>query len=406
MNFPFFIAKRYLLAKKSHNAINIISIVSVIGISGATVAFIIVLSVFNGFDKLIQSMFNSFYADIEIRAVEGKVFTYDSTLLTIENLPNIKSVAEIVEDNALLKYDKQQSIAMIRGVTEEYRKVTKLDKKIYDGKYLLKDESFNYALVGRGLKYNLGIGLNFASNINIYVPKRTRKISYTNRYSSLNHQVVIPSGIFSTQPEIDTKYIIVPIDVARRLFEYTDEITALEVRLKNPKLEKSTINLLRDKLGTEFEIKGRIEQNELIYKTMQSEKWAIFFILTFILLVSSLNAIGTLTMLIIEKKQDIQILNELGADISTIKKSFVIEGWFISVIGAIAGLILGSIICLVQQEYGIVKLGEKGTFVTDAYPINIQVQDVALVFATVLIIGILTTLYPVYRLPKKYITSN
>jgi lipoprotein-releasing system permease protein len=406
LNFPYFIAKRYLLAKKSHNAINIISIISVIGISGATIAFIIILSVFNGFDKLIQSMFNSFYADIEIRASEGKVFQYDSLVNSIEKLPNIKSVSQILEDNALLKYDDKQAIAMIRGVDEKYKSVTQLDKKIYEGEYLLKDKSFNYALVGRGLKYNLGIGLKFASNIVIYAPKRKKKISITNKYSSLNPETVIPSGFFSTQPEIDEKYIIVPISVARSLFEYPNKISALEVRLINTEKTKNTIHTLKEKLGPHFQIKGRVEQNELIYKTMKSERWAIFFILTFILLVSSLNAIGTLTMLIIEKKQDIKILNELGTDISTIKRAFMIEGWFISIIGACAGLILGSLICLLQQEFGIVKLHGSGTFIIDAYPINLQLSDVALVFATVLIIGVFTTLYPIYLLPKKYAISN
>ena len=403
MNFPAFIAKRYLLAKKSHNAINIISIFSVAGITVGTIALIVILSVFNGFNDLVHSMFNTFYSDVEIRASEGKVFVHDSIMPIINNIPEIESVAEIVEDNALLKYDDKQAIAVVRGVNESYLDVTRLDTMIYEGEYLLKDTLFNYALIGRGIKYHLAVGLEFASSIVLYVPDRKKKIVSPNRTDLFKRQVVRPSGFFSTQPEIDEKYIIVPIEIARNLFQYTNEVSALQLKLSKPERSKSIISKLQNELGSNYKVHGRIQQNELLYKTMKSEKWAIFFILTFILLVSSLNTIGTLTILIIEKKKDIKILNQLGASLSTIKKTFIIEGWFISIAGAMAGLLLGSLVCLIQQEFGLVKLQGTGTFIIDAYPIIIKLKDILLVFVTVIVIGVLTTLYPTYLLPKKFI---
>jgi lipoprotein-releasing system permease protein len=406
LNFPFYIARRYVFAKKSHNAINVIASISIIGIAVGTMAFITVLSVFNGFDSVVRSMFNSFYADFEIVPREGKTFVVNDSLLEkMKSIDKIVDIAKVVEENALLVYGDRQAVGSVRGVSDNYDEVTGIDTMIWEGEYSLRKESIPYAVVGRGIKYMLNMETDFFENLKLIVPHRIEKFSMDpNR--ALNTKIIRPSGFFTSQPEIEIKYIFVPIDFARSLFDYTNEVTALEVKA-NPSASLSKVQrALQEIAGSRLIVKNRIQQNELLYKTMKSEKWAIFFILVFILLVASFNVVGTLTMLIIEKKNDIQTLRYLGSNMQGIKRTFMIEGLIISFIGAITGLIIGSAICYIQQEYGIVKLKGAEAFIIDAYPVKIMFQDIFLVLCVVSCIGFLASWYPIRFITRRFLSDE
>lgn len=401
MNFPFYIARRYVFAKKSHNAINIIAAISIIGIAVGTLAFITVLSVFNGFDSVVRDLFNSFYADFEVLPKNGKTFVMEKSKLNeIKSAENVLNIAEIIEENALLMYGGKQTVATIRGVSPEYASVTGLDTMIWEGEYKLWENTTPYAVIGRGIKYMLNIDTDFFESLKIIVPRRTEKISL-NPNRALNSKLILPGGFFVAQPELEIKYVIVPLEFARSLFDYKNETSALEISVIPGTNLSRFQRKLQTILGEEFVVKNRIQQNDLLYKTMRSEKWAIFFILVFILLVASFNIVGTLSMLIIEKKDDIQTLRHLGSDMRTIKRTFLLEGLIISFIGAIAGLVIGSAICLIQQEFGLVKLQGSEAFIIDAYPVKIMLQDIFLVLVSVSAIGFLASWYPI-----RFITKN
>jgi len=403
LNFPLFIARRYVVAKKSHNAINIIAAISVLGIAGGAIAFIIILSVFNGFESVVQGLFNSFYADLEIVPKIGKTFVpNDSTISAIRNLNEVLDIGKILEDNALLVYGEKQTIGTVRGVDSNYANITGLDTTIIEGKYVLKENNIPYAIVGRGIKYFLNLSPQFVENLNLVAPRRDAKISLDpNR--ALISKLIRPSGTYASQPELDTRYLIVPISFAYSLFGYSNEISAFEIKLK------SGINLSRTQkniqliVGNSFQVKNRLQQNELLYKTMKTEKWAIFFILVFILLVASFNVVGTLTMLIIEKKNDIQTLSYLGLNLKSIKRTFLYEGLIISFIGAVIGLAIGSLVCYLQQRYGFVKLPGDGSFVINNYPVKLIFSDFVLVLFTVVAIGFFASWFPVRTIAKKYL---
>lgn len=403
MNFSFYIAKRYLFAKKSRNVINIISAISVVGVSIGTMALIVILSVFNGFDNLVQSLFNSFDPDIKITLKEGK--TFSSAAERIQNLKKLKGVlymSEIIEENALLKYDDRQYIVTVKGVSDEFINMSGIDSMIIDGEFILKENKNNYAVIGQGVALSLSVGLNFITPINIYVPKRTQKVSL-NPEQAFSRKYIYPSGIFAIQQDFDSRYIIVPIDFARDLLDYSNEVSAIELKL-DPVFNKNKIQEeIKKHLGTGYEVKNRFEQQELLYKIMKSEKWAIFLILTFILIIASFNVIGSLTMLIIEKKKDIDTLRSLGTNLSVLRKIFLFEGWMISILGAILGLMTGTIICWIQQHFGLIKIQGSDSFVIDTYPVNIELPDFIYVFLTVLFIGYLAAWYPVRYITRKFL---
>lgn len=405
MNFSFYIAKRYLFAKKSRNVINIISAISVVGVSIGTMALIVILSVFNGFDNLVQSLFNSFDPDIKITIKEGK--TFSSGAERIQNLKKLKGVlymSEIIEENALLKYDDRQYIVTVKGVSDEFINMSGIDSMIIDGKFILKENKNNYAVIGQGVALNLAVGLNFITPINIYVPKRTQKVSL-NPEKAFSRKYIFPSGIFAIQQDFDSRYIIVPIDFARDLLDYSNEVSAIELKL-DPVFNKDKIQEeIKKHLGTGYEVKNRFEQQELLYKIMKSEKWAIFLILTFILIIASFNIIGSLTMLIIEKKKDIHTLRSLGTSLPVLRKIFLFEGWMISVLGAILGLMTGTIICWIQQHFGLIKIQGSESFVIDTYPVYMELPDFVYVFVTVFFIGYLAAWYPVRYISGKFLTD-
>jgi lipoprotein-releasing system permease protein len=403
MRFPFYIARRYLFAKKGQNAINIISAISMLGVGVGAMALVVILSVFNGFDEVVKSLFNSFDPDIRITAVTGKVFTPDERFRKIQKMPGVAHFSEILEENALLKYGERQHIATIKGADESFIDVTGIDSMIYDGQMMLKDKNRAYAVVGQGVAYNLQIGLNFINPLFVYMPNRMGNINLANPDDAFRRDFLYPSGIFTIEQDYDSRYIIVPIDFMRDLLEYTNEVSAIEIKLNpvfDPKTTQTEISTL---LGDDFKVQNRTQQNELFYRVMKSEKWAIFLILTFILIIASFNIIGSLSMLIIDKKNDIKSLRNMGAGPQLISRIFLIEGWLISIMGSLIGITLGTIISWLQDKYELLKLSGSGTFVIDAYPVNLKLTDVLLVWTTVLLIGYLAARYPVKQISKKYL---
>jgi lipoprotein-releasing system permease protein len=409
MNLPFFIAKRYLLAKKSQNVINIISAISVIGVATGTMALIVILSVFNGFDSLIKSLFSVFDPEVEITLVEGKTFVAegDSRFDAVREHPGVAYFTEVLEENALLMYGDRQHVATLKGVGENYSQASGLDRMIIEGSLMLSDEYDNsYAVIGLGLANVLNVGLNFITPLDIYIPRRTATISSItmNPAQAFNRKMIFPSGIFSVEQEFDLSYVIIPIDFARDLLEYEHEVTAIELGLRPGFRESEVIADIQAVLGDEFRILNRYQQHEWLYKVMETEKWAIFLILSFILLVASFNIIGSLTMLIMEKRKDLVVLKSLGATEKMIRKIFLMEGLMISIVGALAGLVLGFLIALIQMEFGIVKLYGTGAFIIDAYPVELQVPDFLYVFITVLLIGLLASIVPVRYITRRIFT--
>lgn len=405
MRASLYIAKRYLIAKKSHNVINIISGISVIGVMVGTMALIVVLSVFNGFQSLISTLFSAFDPDLKITVAEGKVFDPTSDVFTqIKNMPGVIRYAEVLEENALLHYDDKEYIATIKGVSDSFGTMTGIRDMMVEGEFLLNAGNRPYAVIGQGVAYYLSVGLNFVYPIVIYVPKRTASVG-SNPAEAFNQQYIYPSGIFSVEKETDIKYVLVPIHFARSLLEYEKEVSSLELKLDPGTDEKYMQKHIQNMLGKTYVVKNKYQQKEFFYKVMQSEKWAIFFILTFILIVASFNIIGSLTMLIIDKKKDMYILRSMGAGEDFIRRVFLFEGWMISVAGAIMGLILGIFICWLQQTFELLKLSGQSAFIVNAYPVDLRLSDVIHVFFTVLFIGFVAAWYPVRYITKKHLSE-
>jgi lipoprotein-releasing system permease protein len=409
MLFPFYIARRYLIAKKSHNIINIISIISVIGVMVGTGALIIVLSVFNGFEGLVMGLFNSFNPDLKVTVVEGKTFTLtDEQQEKIRQIPGIAFTVNVVEENALARFGDKQSIVMMKGVEDSFLEMTPLDSFLLNGRYTLGSDNRPAAVIGAGVAYYLGIyPEDFAAPMSLYLPKRTRKTLTGTPEQSFNSRQVHVAGVFTIQQEFDVSYVIVPISLARDLLEYRHEVTSLEIGLKPGSDQAKITREIRAVMGSGFDIKDRYQQQALLYKVMKSEKWAVFFILAMILVIAAFNMIGSLSMLIVDKKKDIAVLWSLGASKSQIRKIFFTEGMMISLAGGLLGLFLGGLLALLQQEFGLLRLGGgEGTYIVDAYPVKVQALDFIYVMITVVIIGAATTWYPVRQISRKYLAQR
>ncbi len=406
MKLSLYISKRYLFAKKSRNAINVISAISVAGVAVGTMALITILSVFNGLEEMVKSIFSTSDPEIRITPVRGKVFTPDTLMLKkLASVDGVEVFAETVEENALLRYDEQQYIATIKGVSLNYTEVTDLDTAMWDGEFILRAENGRpYAVAGLGVANYLGMRLNFVSPLAIYIPDRKARLSASPE-NEFARRYIFLSGIFAVEQEFDSKYLFLPIDFARELLDYTDEVSSIEVRMKPGADEKKTQEAIRELMGDDFLVQNRYEQQEMFYKVMKAERLAIFVILTFILIIASFNIIGSLTMLIIEKERDISILKSLGADNRLIKRIFIYEGWMISLIGTVIGLLAGFILCAAQQHFGIVKLAGDSLLI-DAYPVRMQLADFFTVAATVLAIGYAAAWYPVHYLSRRYLRET
>jgi len=403
MNFPLYIAKRYLFSKKSKNVINIISIISIVGVAVGTSALIIVLSVFNGFDGLISNLFNSFDPDLKITSAEGKSFIPNSLIFDkIKTHESVAVYSEVVEETVLFKFNKKQHVGTLKGVDDQFTKMSGVDTMMVDGKFLLKDKASDYAVVGQGVAYYLSMGLNMIHPLSIYVPRKTKNISL-DADKAFNNKLIMPIGVFATQPEIDVKYVLAPITFVRDLLQYSTEVTGIELKLKEKANQNDVQKIIKEILGDKFIVKTRYQQHEVLYKIMESEKWAIFLILTFILIIASFNTIGSLTMLILDKKKDIGILQSMGANFATIRKIFLIEGWLISIFGAFIGIFVGGVICWLQEYYGLIPLSTGGNFIIQNYPVKMIFTDFIYVFFTVAIVGFFAAWYPVRYITKKYL---
>lgn len=404
MNFPFYIARRYLVSKKSHNIINIISGISILGVTIGTMALIIVLSVFNGFEGVVISLFNAFDPDLKITPAQGKTFRMsDIPGDSISNLPGVIHLTEIIEENALLRYHDRQCIATIKGAGSGYQNFAPLDSMLIEGNFILEQDSNTFAVPGVGIADLLGVDLlDPGSVISVYVPSRNTSFKGV-LDDSFNMGLIRPSGIFSISAEFDIKYMIVPLSFAREVFDYPEEITSMEIRLAPGADSKRIQRQVSALCGNNFTIKNRFEQQEVLYKIMKSEKWAVFLILSFILVIATFNVIGSLTMLILDKKRDIAVLRSMGANDKVIKRIFLIEGLLISLMGAVAGIAIGALICWLQQHYGIIKLkGGSGAFIIDAYPVKMKIMDFVAVFFTVFLIGLAAAWYPVRKIAQRF----
>jgi len=406
MNFSFFIAKKYLVSKKNMNIINIISLIAIIGVAFGTMAFIIVLSVFNGIEGLVSSLFNSFDPDLRVEVVEGKSFSTDSLIFDeLKNHDEIAYLSFVIEENALLEYDGKQVVATMKAVDENYINVTGVDTMLYDGSFILTENPRQYAVIGHGLAAQLGVGLNLIYPLKIWAPVRTQGINLSSR-NAFNADVINLSAIFAVQAEYDNKYVIIPINFAQDLMNYENRATSIEIKLVQNANVDNAQNEIDAILGDGFIVKNRFEQKQLVYKIMKSEKWATIAILSFILLVSSFNIIGTMIMLIIEKKDNLSTMHAMGANIEKIRKIFLFEGWMISTIGAVIGLILGLGVSLGQQTFGWLKFSSSSSLVQTVYPVQVHFTDVFFVFFVVLAIGYLVANYPVRFITKKFFSFN
>jgi lipoprotein-releasing system permease protein len=403
----FYIARRYLISKKSVNVINIISGVSVAGVTVGTFALVVILSVFNGLDTTIKSLFSSFDPDIKITASIGKSFEMkDGNFEAIKQLPEVESVTPVIEEDAMLKYGNREYFATIKGVPVDYQAISRLDSSfITSGKFVLEADQVPFAVVGQGVAYFLSVGLSFTEPINIYTLKKGTR-GRPDIANAFIHSTIYASGIFANQQEIDSKYVLVPFQFASELFQMNSRVSAVEIGLKKGFPGKEVKTKIAPVLGNKFTVKTQFEQHELFYRVMESEKWAIFLILGFILIIASFNILGSLSMLIIDKKADIAILQSMGANQKLIRTIFLFEGWMISIFGAIFGLILGIFICWLQIEYGILKIpGNDGAFIFSSYPVEIRMTDLFVIFLLVSGIGFLAAWYPIRFISSKHLNG-
>ena len=408
MKTAFYIARRYLISKKSVNVINIISGISVAGVTVGTFALVVILSVFNGLDFSIKSLFSAFDPDLKITAVKGKSFDLkEGNFTALEQLSGISNVTAVIEENALLRFGDRQYFATIKGVPANYNEISGLDSSsITSGRFILEAKQSPFAVVGQGVAYYLSVGLNFTDPIHIYTLKKGTSGRPT-LANAFNHSTIYASGIFASQQEIDSKYVLVPFDFARELFQMDSKVSAVEIGLK-PDVSAEDIQPEVSKiLGGNFLVKTQNQQHELFYKVMQSEKWAIFVILAFVLIIASFNILGSLSMLIIDKKADIAILQSMGANQKLIRTIFLFEGWMISLAGAIFGLLSGILICWIQIQFEILKIpGNEGAFIFSAYPVQIRMGDLLAIFSLVPGIGFLAAWYPVRFISGKYLNGT
>jgi ABC-type lipoprotein release transport system permease subunit len=406
LSISFFIARRYLFSRKSHNAINIISIVSVCGVVVATIALVIALSVFNGFNGLVASMFSSLDPGLKVTPRTGKVFAPPEKVQQLMEIGGIEAYGEVLQDHALIKYGERQQIGIIKGVEDNYRELASIDNVLIDGEFILYDEVTDYATPGIGLAAALGVNANFVYPLEIYAPKRDERVNLSNPAASFNREYAYIRGVFRiNQPMYDDEYMIVPLALAKKLFTYEKEISAIEIKLKEGASAASVKKEVKALLGDGFVVKDRYEQQEASFKMMQIEKWMTFLILCFILTIALFNVVGSLSMLMIEKQGDVKTLRSLGAGDALIRRIFLFEGWMISGLGALTGIITGLILCLLQQEAGLIKMGNAGVFIIDSYPVRVAFTDILIIFVTVMAIGFLSAWYSVYRLGGRWLTK-
>lgn len=406
VNFPFFIARRYLFSKKSTHAINVISGISVVGVAIATMALVVTLSVFNGFHDLVASFFTSFDPQLKVMPAEGKSVAADDPVLTqIRQLPQIEVATECVEDQALAIYNSRQSMVMIKGVDDNFDQLTHINEiLIGDGSFCLHAADMDYGIPGIRLAEQLATGYEYERPMHIYAPRREGQFDMANPTEAFETDDLYSPGVLFNvkQAKYDKNYIITSIAFARRLFDQQGMLTSLELRLKPGSNFERTKSAIKELCGDRFVVKDRFEQQDDTFKIMKIEKFIAYIFLTFILMVACFNIIGSLSMLIIDKKEDVITLRNLGASDKQITRIFLFEGRLISAIGAVIGILFGLLLCWLQQRFGLVALGpSSGAFVINAYPVSVHPEDIILIFVTVLVVGFLAVWYPVRYFAKR-----
>lgn len=410
MNFPFYIARRYLFSKKKHNAINIISGVSVCGVTLATLALVCTLSVFNGFQDMVASFFTAFDPELKITVREGKVFDgQDARIRAVRALPQVAVLTETLEENAMIQYKDRQTMAVIKGVQDNFEDLTQIDSILYGaGEFMLHDSIVDYGVMGVELVSTLGTGLQFVDPLQVYIPRRGAQVNMANPSSSFNMEYLYSPGIVFVvnQQKYDGQYILTSLDFARRMLDYTTEVSAIELKLKPDASLSSVKSKITNLLGDDFVVQDRYQQQADVFRIMEIEKLISYLFLTFILMIACFNVIGSLLMLILDKRDDVLTLRSLGANDQTITRIFLFEGRLITLSGAIAGILLGLLLCFLQQKFGLISLGGGGSFVVDAYPVSVHAWDVVMIFVTVLSVGFLSVWYPVRYLSKRILSRK
>ena len=406
MNLPFYIARRYLFAKKKHNAINIISAISVCGVALATMAMVCTLSVFNGFQEMVEQLFTAFDPELKITAREGKVFQPDDPgIRQVQALPCIDVWTETVEDNAMVQYKNRQAMATIKGVEDNFEQQTEIDSLLYGtGQFMLNDPVADYGIMGVELMSELGTGIQFVDPLQVYAPKRNVRINLANPSAAFNRKYLHSPGVvfIVNQQKYDARYIITSLDFARALFGYNTEVSAIELKLKPGNDIGRIQGQIQDILGDRYLVQNRYEQQSDVFRIMKIEKLISYLFLTFILAIACFNVIGSLSMLILDKREDVVTLRNLGANDRLIARIFLFEGRLIAAFGAAIGIIGGLLLCFLQQAFGLISLGGgNGAFLVEAYPVSVHATDVLLVFVTVIAVGFLSVWYPVRYLSKK-----
>lgn len=402
MNLPLFVARKYFLSSKKKNFINVIAIISMAVVAIGTAALIIVLSVFNGLEGLLRSLNSSFDPEIKIEAALGKSFQRSEEVISqIKSVPGVEVVTEVIEDNALLKYDDAQMIVRVKGVTPNFLDHHRLDGHIDYSSKISGAEETSYAIVGQGIIYNLDINTeNFLKPLQLYYPKNIEKLSL-NTSNLYTVKAILPGATFAVEKQFDDNYIIVPIGFATELFSYGTKLNALELKAsQNTDLEDLQSDL-KDLLGSEYRVLTNDELHQDLYKILKLEKLIVFIILTLIIGIASVNIYFSLSMLVLDKKRDISLLYVMGANASLIRRIFLSEGIIISFTGAAIGLIFGLFVCLVQQYFGIVGMGMQSSLIS-AYPVEIQLPDLGYTVLTLIIVTILASIHPARLAAKSF----
>jgi lipoprotein-releasing system permease protein len=407
MNFPFYIASRYLLSKKSHNAINIISGVSVCGVAIATAALVCILSVFNGFQDMVAGLFTAFDPELKVVPAEGKFMLADAEeLKELRENADIAVYTETLEDAALLMINNRQAMATVKGVEENFEQLTDIDGILFgEGVFELQADVLDYGILGGNLLMRLGLPADFSSPIQVYAPRKGERMDLTDPTASLNQEELFSPkvGFMVKQKKYDASYVITNLAFARRLFDRKGYVSAIELKLADGASLSAVKSQIKKALGDKYEVLDRYEQQEDTFKIMQIEKLISYIFLTFILAIACFNVIGSLSMLIIDKKKDVMMLRNLGANEQQIRSIFMMEGRLICLLGAVIGIVCGLVLCFLQQEFGLIRFGDgEGSYIIDAYPVSVHVTDVLLVLLTVVAVGFLSVWYPVHYLSKKY----
>ena len=405
MKYEFFIARRYLFSCKSHHAINVISGISVVGVTIATVALVCTMSVFNGFRDLVASLFTAFDPQLKVSLVEGRTINADdSSLEKLKLLESVEVYTPVLEDEALVVRDNHQMVVTIKGVADNITEQVELEKILYgDGEFALKADVLEYGVVGIQLAGQLGLNAYFEEPLQVYAPRKGERVNMANPVASFNHdELQSPGVVFMVQQtQYDGHYILTSLGFAQRLFDQKGQISSVELKLKKGVNQSEAKKEIRHLMGSKFKVQDRYEQQDDVFRIMRIEKLISYLFLTFILLVACFNIIGSLSMLMIDKKQDVQTLRSMGADNGQICRIFMLEGRMISLAGAVVGVLVGLLLCWMQKEFGFISMGgNAGDFIVDSYPVSVHFWDIVLIFVTVLIVGWVAVWYPVRYFSK------